>query len=108
MATFQPGNFTGCGSEGVNFLKLNRRLLALVQKNNLPSTEQTTKTQPKQVFSVFFHCSSFLTVYLLFRCRLWFDKGDFTEICIRVRINKRSFEPFCVWTVVKNAQTLAK
>ena len=37
--------------------------------NNLPSTEQAVKTQPKQneYFSFFF--SSFLTVYLLFKCR---------------------------------------
>ena len=35
--------------------------------NNLPSTEQAAITQPKQDF--FFHFSSFLTVYLLFKCR---------------------------------------
>ena len=36
--------------------------------NTLPSTEQAVKTQPKQdIF--FFHFSSFLTVYLLFKCR---------------------------------------
>ena len=35
--------------------------------NNLPSTEQAVKTQTKQVF--FFHFSSFLAVYLLFKCR---------------------------------------
>jgi len=32
---------------------------------------------------------------------LWqLDKGDFPEnvhTCVRVKINKHSFEPFCVW-----------
>ena len=36
--------------------------------NNLPSTEQAAKTQPKQDL-FFFHFSSFLTVYMLFKCR---------------------------------------
>ena len=35
--------------------------------NNPPSAEQTVKTQPKEVF--LFHFSSFLTVYLLLKCR---------------------------------------
>ena len=33
--------------------------------SNLPSTEQAVKTKPKQEMSF----SSFLTVYLLFKCR---------------------------------------
>ena len=34
-------------------------------------------TQPKQVF--FFNFSSFLNVYLLFKCRFVVDKWDFPE-----------------------------
>ena len=36
--------------------------------NNLPSTEQAVKTQPKED-KYFFLFSSFLTIYLLFKCR---------------------------------------
>ena len=34
---------------------------------NLPNTEKAVKTKQKQVFC--FHFSSFLAVYLLFKCR---------------------------------------
>ena len=48
----------------------NEHLLSLLGQcdaNSLPSTEQAVKTKPKQdVF--FFHFSSFLTIYLLFKC----------------------------------------
>ena len=46
--------------------------------NNLPSTEQAAKTQPKQDKS-FFHFPSFLTVYLLLSVVLWLHKGDCPE-----------------------------
>ena len=37
--------------------------------NNLPSTEQATTAQPKKKKKKVSHFSSFLTVYLLFKCR---------------------------------------
>ena len=43
--------------------------------NNLPSTEQPAKTQPKQV-------SFFLSIFIVFNrlsVVLWLDKGDFSE-----------------------------
>ena len=47
------------------------------------------------------HFSSFLTVYLLFKCHfVALPKGISPKICILcvcVKIYKRSFEPFCVW-----------
>ena len=49
------------------------------------------------MLGIFFHFSSFLTVQVSF-CSL--IKGISMKICIlcvRVKINKRSFEPFCVW-----------
>ena len=46
--------------------------------NNLPSTEQAAKAQPKQVF--FFHFLSFLTMYLLSLCGL--IKGISLKICL--------------------------
>ena len=54
----------------------------------------------------FFNFSSFLTVYLLFKCRFVAYKGISPKIyilCVRVKINKRSFEPFCVWILSWNA-----
>ena len=47
-----------------------RRLQPKQDPNNLPSTEEAAKPQPKQDKSFFPpHFSSFLTVYLLFKCR---------------------------------------
>ena len=40
-----------------------------LSSHNLPSSEQATKTQPKQDYYFISHFSSFLTVYLLFKCR---------------------------------------
>ena len=62
-------------------------------------TEQATKTQQKQdkkkktlsFFIVFNHVS----VAEVSFCGL--TKGISPKICIRVKINKHSFEPFCVW-----------
>ena len=34
---------------------------------------------------------------------LWLDKGISPKmciLCIRVKINKRSFEPFCIWILI--------
>ena len=49
--------------------------------------------------------SSFLTVYLLFKCRFCgLIKGISPKICIlcvRVKINKRSFEPFCALDLIE-------
>ena len=67
---------------------------------DLPSTEQVAKTQPKRdkSFSFIFHRLKPLICCLMSFCGL--IKGISPKICIlcvRVKINKRSFEPFCVW-----------
>ena len=53
-----------------SFMSQNIHYITLItchcHANNLPNTEQAVKTKPKQVF--FFHFSSFLTIYLLFKC----------------------------------------
>ena len=71
-------------------------------KHNLPSTKQATKTQPKQsccFFSLSFFISfNHLSVVSVLFCGL--TKGISLKICmlcVRVKINKCSFEPFCVW-----------
>ena len=45
--------------------------------NNLPSTQQVTKTQPKQVFLSFFH--RFWPFICCLSVVLWLYKGDFRE-----------------------------
>ena len=72
-----------------------------MKERNLPSTEQAAKTQPKQdmFFSIIFH--RFSPFICCLSVVLWLDKGNFPrKLCIRVKINKRSFEPFCVWIFV--------
>ena len=65
--------------------------------------EQATKTQLKQDMFSLSYFSLFLSIYLLFKCHFmaWqMTKGISLKICIlcvRVKINKRLFEPFCVW-----------
>ena len=58
--------------------------------------------KPKQVFFCLF--SSFLTVYLLFKSRFVAWQRGFPRnvciLCVRVKINKRSFELFCVWILL--------
>ena len=76
------------------------RVLYREDQNDLPSTEQATKTQPKQAFlshfsSFFDRLSSVVGVSL---CGL--TKEISPKMCVlwvRVKINKRSFERFCVW-----------
>ena len=57
--------------------------------------------------------ASVLIVYLLFKCRFCgLTKGISPKICILcvcVKIlNKRSFEPFCVWSLFKRHQQHAR
>ena len=63
------------------------------------STEQVTKTQPKQDNFSPSHFPSFLTIYLLnVICGL--TKGISLKMCIlcvHVKISMHLFEPFCVW-----------
>ena len=66
---------------------------------NLPSTEQAVKTQPKQDKSFFFIFHRFYRFICCLSVVLWLDKGDFPEKYVSVKINKRSFEPFCVWVL---------
>ena len=71
--------------------------------NNLPNTEQAVKTQPKQdkSFSWIFH--RFWPFICCLNVVLWLDKGYFSwkfAHFVRFKINKRSFEPFCVWILL--------
>ena len=54
-------------------------------------------SQKEISFTLIFH--HFQQLNCCLSVDLWLDKGDFPDICIlyvRVIINKRSFEPFCV------------
>ena len=82
-----------------------KRLLSLLGQchaNNLPSTEQAVKTKPKQdkSFSFIFRCFWPFTCCLsqmLFCGLITGISPKMCILCVRVKISKCSFEPFCVW-----------
>ena len=73
-------------------LRQNKAWLRSTDANDLPSTEQATKMQPKQGKFFYLVFNRFNPFIFCLSVVLWLDKGDFPEN-VHIRINRRSLEP---------------